>query len=129
MNETETDPEPYPDGWWEEAFVRTATQSEKRGKPKGEPDMLIVVAYDITEPKRLKKVADCCKDFGIRVQYSIFECRLEADAFDLLWNRLCQIVDAEQDRIVAYPLHGSQQRLIRTHGTMVSNEQVVCYLF
>jgi len=35
-----------------------------------------LVAYDICNPKRLRKVALTCEDFGIRRQYSVFFCRL-----------------------------------------------------
>lgn len=118
-----------PDGWWEKAFRRTRNVSELKGHPRGLDYMVIIVAYDITDPKRLKKVADCCKDFGIRVQYSIFECRLEADLFDKLWDRLSHLIDPETDRLVAYPLHGAEIKKIRTHGRMVCSESVVAYVF
>ena len=43
--------------------------------------MLIVVCYDVAVdqggPKRLRRIAEACKDYGVRVQYSVFECRLE----------------------------------------------------
>ena len=35
-----------------------------------------LVAYDISDPKRLRKVATVCEDFGYRKQYSVFLCRL-----------------------------------------------------
>ncbi|WXJ88925.1 CRISPR-associated endoribonuclease Cas2 [Moorella thermoacetica] len=43
--------------------------------------MDIIVAYDVNmESKegqaRLRKVATICKNFGQRVQYSLFECRV-----------------------------------------------------
>ncbi len=31
-----------------------------------------IVAYDICAPKRLRKVAQTCEDFGFRRQYSVF---------------------------------------------------------
>ena len=31
-----------------------------------------LVAYDISDPKRLRKVATACEDFGMRKQYSVF---------------------------------------------------------
>ena len=34
-----------------------------------------LVAYDICDPKRLRKVAHTCEDFGFRRQYSVFLCR------------------------------------------------------
>jgi CRISPR-associated protein Cas2 len=40
--------------------------------------MDVLIAYDVnTETKegRLRRVATVCKDFGQRVQYSVFECR------------------------------------------------------
>ena len=37
-----------------------------------------LVAYDICDPKRLRKVAHTCEDFGFRRQYSVFMCRLSA---------------------------------------------------
>src|SRR5262249_45290349 len=37
-----------------------------------------LVCYDIANPKRLRKVAMTCEDFGRRKQYSVFLCRLTA---------------------------------------------------
>lgn len=91
--------------------------------------MLIVVAYDIADPKRLKKVADCCKDFGVRVQYSIFECRMEMPVFERFWARLCEIIHSTEDRIVAYPIHGAARKHIRTLGNMACSEIVISYQF
>lgn len=91
--------------------------------------MHIIIAYDITDAKRLRKVAECCEDYGVRVQYSIFECRLPADKFDKMWCRLLELIDKEEDRLVAYPLHGASARNIRTAGTMACLETVVSYIF
>ena len=91
--------------------------------------MLAVIAYDITDAKRLRQVADCCKDFGVRVQYSVFECRLEAQLLDEFWQRLCAIADAQEDRLVIYPIHGTAQRAIRTFGKMSCSEVVVSYVY
>ena len=59
-----------PLGWWEEAFAYRPSPSEQRGHPCGARQMLTIVAYDITEPKRLVKIARFCEDHGMRVQYS-----------------------------------------------------------
>lgn len=34
--------------------------------------MAYLVDYDIADPKRLRKVAWACEDFGLRKQYSVF---------------------------------------------------------
>lgn len=129
MDSQENNPTPWREGWWEELFPRTRNASELRGHPRGDPEMYVIIAYDITDQKRWRKIAECCKDYGLRVQYSVFECRLEADRFGEMWERLCAIADPGEDRLVAYPLHGAAQRKIRTFGTMVCNDAVVSYLF
>lgn len=121
--------EDYPFGWWHAAFQDQPTPSERRGKPAGNRTMLLVIAYDITDQKRWKKVADCCLDFGIRVQYSVFECHLEADTFEEFWRRLIGCIDPQQDRVVAYPIHGAHQHKIRTAGNMARYDKVVAYVF
>jgi CRISPR-associated protein Cas2 len=110
--------------WFDEAFPRAPYE---RGQP-GADQMLILVGYDISSPKRLQKVARACEDFGLRVQYSFFECHLESEAFDGLWNRLLDLIDPEQDRLVAYRLDASSAKRTLTAGTMVCSEKVVCYL-
>jgi len=90
--------------------------------------MLTLVAYDVANPKRLSRVARVCEDFGIRVQYSVFECHLEEQAFESLWRRLLNEIDDKEDRIVAYKMDARSARQTVTAGTMVCSEQAVCYL-
>lgn len=59
-----------------------------------------IVAYDISNPKRLRKVATACEDFGVRKQYSIFLCRLSATDFVRLKSRLYALIDLEQDQVL-----------------------------
>ena len=91
--------------------------------------MLTIVAYDITDRKRLTKVAKFCEDHGIRVQYSVFECRLEADRFDVFWTGLEEIIDPTTDRLIAYKICLSCAAEIRSAGTQVHQEKVVAYVF
>jgi len=91
--------------------------------------MLAVVAYDITDQKRLKAAADCCKNYGLRVQYSVFECRLEADQMERFWKDLCGIIDPKEDRLVAYPIYGQALRGIRVFGQMHCSEVFVSYQY
>lgn len=91
--------------------------------------MLMLVAYDITDPRRLQKVGKLCKDFGVRVQYSIFECRLEAARFADFWAQLEELIEPESDRLVSYRICASCSREIMTAGTMVSARKVITYVF
>lgn len=78
--------------------------------------MLRLIAYDITCPKRLHRVADLCEQFGVRVQKSLFECWLDEDRFGDLWQRLQLLVDPETDQIVAYVLDNKAAKRRRTYG-------------
>jgi CRISPR-associated protein Cas2 len=118
-----------PLGWWENAFTNRPTPSEQRGHPCGENQMLTVVAYDITDQRRLQRIAKICEDYGVRVQYSVFECRLEADKFDKFWNDLLATIDSATDRLVAYKVCVACARDIRSAGTQTHQETVVAYVF
>ena len=63
-----------------------------------------LVAYDICQPKRLRKVAKTCEDFGIRRQYSVFLCRLSPLNLVLLKSRLLDIIDLKEDQVIFLPL-------------------------
>ena len=118
----------HPTGWWEESFALKPTPSDLTGHRCGQHQMLTLVAYDITDQKRLHKVAQVCEDWGVRVQYSVFECRLEADAFDRFWSELKDEIDEADDRLVAYKICLNCARDIRCAGTMVTSEKVVAYV-
>ena len=63
-----------------------------------------LVAYDICDPKRLRKVAQTCEDFGFRRQYSVFLCRLSALDLVRLKSRLYDIINLEEDQVLFIPL-------------------------
>jgi CRISPR-associated protein Cas2 len=63
-----------------------------------------LVAYDICDPKRLRKVAQTCEDFGLRRQYSVFVCRLSATDLVRLKSRLYDVIDLEKDQVLFQPL-------------------------
>jgi len=110
--------------WWYAAFLQVPYEKS----PPGENEMLTVVAYDITDPKRLARVAKVCEDYGVRVQYSIFECRLDEDEFTDFWLKLLEEIDEDEDRMVAYKIDARCAKETLTAGTMVCSEKAVCYL-
>jgi CRISPR-associated protein Cas2 len=75
-----------------------------------------IVAYDISNPKRLRKVATCCEDFGVRKQFSVFLCRLSAADFVRLRSRLYDLVNLEEDQVLFIPLCGKCVQQIDTIG-------------
>ena len=110
--------------WWHTAFPLVPYETS----PPGEKQVLSLVAYDISDPKRLARCARVCEDYGIRVQYSLFECRLEDSEFATFWLQLLAEIDETEDRLVAYQIDARAAKETLTAGNMVCSEKVVCYL-
>lgn len=64
--------------------------------------MLTLVSYDIPDDRRRTKLAQTLKDFGRRVQYSVFECHLEADQVDVLRQKVHRVIDDSADSVRIY---------------------------
>ena len=64
----------------------------------------VLVAYDISDATRLRKVARIAQDFGDRVQLSVFACRLNEKELAVLRERLRRTMDAVQDQVVLVKL-------------------------
>mgnify|MGYP002780356176 CR=1 FL=1 len=63
-----------------------------------------LVCYDISNPKRLRRVATACEDFGRRKQLSVFLVRVSATDIVRLRNRLYDIIDLKQDQVLFIPM-------------------------
>lgn len=71
--------------------------------------MFVLITYDVNitsvnGAKRLRNVARVCKDYGKRVQNSVFECLLTEAQLVVLKNQLNKIIDKKQDSIRIYLL-------------------------
>jgi CRISPR-associated protein Cas2 len=65
-----------------------------------------LVCYDISDPKRLRKVATACEDYGLRKQYSVFLCRISRTQFERLRARLYEIINHQEDQVMFLPVCG-----------------------
>ena len=63
-----------------------------------------IIAYDIVKTKKRNKVVELLKDHGIRVQKSVFECRLDDAALNKLFQKLSDAIDKKTDSILIYYL-------------------------
>ena len=63
---------------------------------------LRVISYDIVDDKKRAKAANILKDFGKRVQYSVFECRIKEEQLAELKKRLTKAIDLEEDSVLIY---------------------------
>jgi CRISPR-associated protein Cas2 len=66
--------------------------------------MLYLISYDVTDDGRRRRIFEALKDFGRRVQYSVFECALEADALAELMGRIDFEIDPATDSCRFYGL-------------------------
>lgn len=83
--------------------------------------MWIVVTYDVcteTKPgrRRLRRVAQVCKDYGQRVQKSVFECQVNEMMFEKLRRRLLREIDHNEDNLRFYRLTEPRDEHVETYG-------------
>ena len=82
--------------------------------------MLIVVTYDVsTETSagraRLRKVAKQCQNYGLRVQNSVFECKLDEAQFVVFRSSLLKLIN--EDSLRFYRLGNNYQNRIEHYGS------------
>jgi len=83
--------------------------------------MLVLVTYDVNTMedggrKRLRQVARACKDFGQRVQFSVFEIEVDPAQWTKLKARLELIIRPELDSLRYYYLGSNWARKVEHVG-------------
>jgi CRISPR-associated protein Cas2 len=83
--------------------------------------MMVLVSYDVSTldaegPKRLRRVAKACRDYGQRVQFSVFEVEIEPAQWVQLKQRLCTLIDPDHDSLRFYFLGANWRRRIEHVG-------------
>ncbi len=75
-----------------------------------------IVSYDISDPKRLRKVFKTMKAWGDHLQLSVFECQLRKVDFVRLRSELSDIIHHNEDQVlfvVVFPRFcGHEQRSV-----------------
>jgi CRISPR-associated protein Cas2 len=64
----------------------------------------MIVAYDIADPRRLARIARIMKDYGKRVQKSVFEVNLTENLFQEMKGRTERNMNLGEDGVKYYPL-------------------------
>lgn len=96
--------------------------------------MLVVVSYDVStiEPegqRRLRRVAKLCKDYGQRVQLSVFECNVDPAQWTMLRNRLINEIDENVDSLRFYFLGANWRKRIEEVGAKKSYDTEGALIF
>jgi len=90
--------------------------------------MFVLVSYDVSTidpsgPRRLNRVAKACKDYGQRVQYSVFECLVDPAKWAVLRQRLIDEIDQEVDSLRFYYLGANWRRRVEHVGAKKGIDQ------
>lgn len=90
--------------------------------------MFVLVSYDVATKDsagqgRLRRVAKACKDYGQRVQYSVFECIVDPAQWTVLKDRLMQEIDPDQDSLRFYYLGSNWRSKVEHVGAKAGFDQ------
>ena len=58
-----------------------------------------MIAYDTPSDRRRRKLTELLEGYGLRVQWSVFECEMRGDQMQQLQERLERLIVAEQDSV------------------------------
>lgn len=79
--------------------------------------MRLIISYDISSDRRRRKVAQILEGYGYRVQFSVFECDLDARRLAELQRRLRPLVSKKADESVRfYPLCAECEKRVAVLG-------------
>jgi len=87
--------------------------------------MLVLVSYDVKTSdsggnRRLRRVAKACKDYGQRVQFSVFECLIDPAQWTMLRQRLIDEIDPQADSLRFYFLGSNWRNKVEHVGAKKS---------
>lgn len=83
--------------------------------------MMVLVTYDVMTgshdgERRLRHVSKACKNYGQRVQYSVFECLVDPAQWTMLRQQLIEIIDESEDSLRFYFLGANWKRRVEHIG-------------
>ena len=85
-----------------------------------------IVAYDVSDSKRLRRIFRKMNGFGDALQYSLFACDLSSKERVLMEEALTEIIDLKEDRVIIVdigPAEGRGESVVRTLGRQTKPKQ------
>lgn len=81
----------------------------------------VLISYDVnTLTKegrgRLRKVAKVCEGYGQRVQFSVFECKLNDMEMERIRVKLLKIINTKEDSLRIYHLGRNRDDYLESYG-------------
>ena len=83
--------------------------------------MMILVTYDVSTltsdgQRRLRRVAKTCLNYGQRVQFSVFECKVNSVQYELMQQQLLDEIDDTEDSLRIYRIPEPLEKHILEFG-------------
>jgi len=79
---------------------------------------LWLVCYDVGDDKRRRKLAKLMEQRCQRVQFSVFECPLDAGTLaQLLEKRWLKVLKLDEDSLRAYPMDARAKEQTKVYGS------------
>lgn len=78
---------------------------------------LFIVAYDIADPRRLRRVARIMERHALRTQRSVFLFQGTEQELERLLNRTSRVMCLREDLVQAWQLRGDEKWMGRYRGT------------
>ncbi len=116
---------PEPIKWFERYYPAAECQEEPTDWEY--KNMLFLVAYDICEPNRLRKVAKTCELYGVRIEKSVFECDLTEALFQQFWLEMIDLIDEEEDAVIAFRICKGCLKNTLMLGKLQRPKKIICY--
>lgn len=78
---------------------------------------MYVISYDIASDRLRNKIAKILEEYGIRIQYSVFECTIGERKYMELYSKLMELMTGiEEGNIRFYFICGKCENKIKTIG-------------
>ncbi len=66
--------------------------------------MFVMISYDVVEDKKRLRLMKFLKDYGDRMQKSVFECNLSPQTYKMIKGEIEKIINRRKDRVRYYRL-------------------------
>lgn len=66
--------------------------------------MKYIIAYDIQNDKKRRKVSKILEENGVRLQFSVFECKLNKKELKELKTKIDNIINSRSDSVLIFNL-------------------------
>ncbi len=76
-------------------------------------DHVYLVCYDISEQKRWRKVYKTMKGYGVWLQLSVFQCRLNRENLLRMTDTLTELIDTTEDHLMIIDVGPAENITIR----------------